>query len=253
MRHILAYHAVADGWEFSAATVSPCRFREHCAALAEWGWRGVRLDEARLGTDDCTFGITVDDAYASLVTVILPECARHGWRGTAFVPTKLVGSDGTWDVGAWRKHRHLDWSGLREVLAAGWEIGAHGASHRALTDMPNDAAERELCDARQEIEQRLGCAATSLAYPFGAASAEVVALAKSTGYARAVTMRPGAVAEETDLWRLPRWPVYRMDRPEHLLVRLGGPRWVYRLEQTRVWTIQQFAQGTRVRMSGRMR
>jgi len=249
-RHILAYHAVSDCWEFGATTVTTGRFREHCAAIADMGYAGTRLGAAALGSDDYTFGLTVDDGHESLLTVIVPECLRYGWMGTAFVPARLVGSDGAWDVGAWKKHRHLGWSGLAEVLAAGWEIGVHGASHRALTDMPLEEAERELREARDEIGQKLGVSVTSIAYPFGATSAEIAARAREVGYARGVTMRPGPVREDTDPLLLPRWPVYRMDRAHHLVVRLSGPDWAQALERAKVWTIQSYARGTRVRMRG---
>ena len=256
-RHILAYHAVTDAWEFSAASVSRRVFTEHCTALAARGWQATRLDGVGFadGTADevgadRSFALTVDDGYESLATIIVPECARHGWQGTAFIPAALVGGDGSWDVGAARTHRHADWPALADVVAAGWEIGVHGAAHRALTDMAPQAAYEELCGARDTIEQHLGVTATSLAYPFGAVSRRVVEAARRAGYLRAVTMRPGPVPARPDMWRLPRWPVYRIDRPEHLFVRLGGPRWAQLLEQAKTWTIQQFARGTRVRMAG---
>lgn len=249
-RHILAYHAISDGWELSAATVKTRRFREQCAALAALGYAGTRLDAAAFGSDDYRFALTVDDGYESLLSVIVPECARYGWTGTAFVATHLVGSDGSWDRGAWRKHRHLDWLALRDVVAQGWEIGAHGTSHRALTDMLADEAERELRQAREEIEQNLGVAVSSLAYPFGATSRGIVELARGAGYTFGVTMRPGPVSQTTDPLLLPRWPVYRMDRSDHIVVRLAGPRWTRALEWAKVWTIQSYARGTRARMKG---
>jgi len=252
-QHILVYHAVADGWEPSAATVSVRRFRDHCAALADDGWRGVRLDALVAGhfaAGDRVFAFTADDGYASLARMIVPTCARYGWHGTAFIPTAVIGSDGSWDVGAWRKHRHVDWPALVEIAATGWEIGAHGVTHRALTDLSVEEAWQELRQAREEIEERLGLPATSVAYPFGAVSPRVAALARDAGYRAAVTMHPGPVERDADLMRLPRWPVYRMDAPQHLLVRLNGPAWARAFEQARTWAVQQFAQGTRVRMRG---
>ncbi len=256
VRNIFAYHAITDGWEPSAATVSRRTFREHCAALAGDGWRGVSLCDAvpadeseALDADEMSFGLTVDDGNVSLATVIVPECAKHGWTGTAFIPTGLVGGDGSWDVGAIRKHPHLDWSALRDVLAAGWEIGTHGVSHHALTDMSAADAYRELCESRDMVEQRLGLPVDSMAYPFGAVSESLVELVRQAGYERAVGMSPGPVPPDAGRWNLPRWPVYRTDKPRHLRARMSGPGWTKGIERARAWAVHQFAIGTRIRMA----
>ncbi len=249
-QHIFAYHAVEDGFELSATTVPLRRWREHCRFLSDLGWRAVRVDEMIPGADDGTFCITVDDAYTSLLDVVA-ACERHGWRGTVFVPTGYVGKVASWDVGAWRAHRHLDWEGLRDVAAAGWEIGIHGHTHTALTDKPIVAARQELQCGLAAVEQELGVVATSLAYPFGAASKALAEMAQAIGFRRAVTMEPSQVEEWHSPLLLPRWPVYRMDTAAHLQARLRGAPWLKELERARLRTIQRFSQGTRVRMSGK--
>ncbi len=258
VRHIFVYHAISDGWEPSASTVSKRRFREQCSALAGEGWLALPLETAfadgqssEIASERGSFCLTVDDANVSLATIVVPECDRHGWRGTAFVPTAHVGGDGSWDVGAIHKHRHADWSALRDVAAAGWEIGSHGVSHCALTDVPAAVAERELSESRDVLQQRLGRRVVSLAYPFGATSARVAQLARRAGYERAVIMAPGPVPPDYDPLRLPRWPVYRIDGPANLAMRLAGPGWAEALERARTWAIQRFSYGTRVRMAWR--
>ena len=249
-QHIFAYHAVEDGFEPSATTLPRRRLREHCRVLSDLGWRAVRVDEMIQGADDGTFCITVDDAYTSLLDIVT-VCERHGWRGTVFVPTGYVGKEASWDVGAWRGHRHLDWEGLRDVAAAGWEIGIHGHTHTALTDKPIAAARQELRCALSVIQQELGVVATSLAYPFGEASKALAEMAQAIGFRRGVTMEPSLVEERHSPLLLPRWPVYRMDTAAHLRARLCGAPWLKRLERARLRTIQRFSQGTRVRMSGK--
>ena len=249
-QHIFVYHAVEDGFEPSATTLPRRRLSEHCRVLSDLGWRAVRVDEMIQGADDGTFCITVDDAYTSLLDIVT-VCERHGWRGTVFVPTGYVGKEASWDVGAWRGHRHLDWEGLRDVAAAGWEIGIHGHTHTALTDKPIAAARQELRCALSVIQQELGVVATSLAYPFGEASKALAEMAQAIGFRRGVTMEPSLVEERHSPLLLPRWPVYRMDTAAHLRARLCGAPWLKRLERARLRTIQRFSQGTRVRMSGK--
>ncbi len=252
-RTILTYHAVASGPELGATTVSPSRFREHVTALETSGMTFERLDAVEPGSDDHTVVVTFDDGYESVLDVAFPDIARRNGRATVFVPTGHIGHPASWDVGAVRKHRHMDWLALRQLVDAGWEIGSHGVSHRALTDMPDDEAFCELVESRDEIEQRLGVKVTSFSYPFGAVTPRLARLAQEAGYRRAVTMRPGSIPSPAYQLRLPRWPVYRFDRAENLLARIAGPEWIRGLESAKVQVIQSFARGTRVRMRGNCR
>lgn len=249
-RTIFAYHAIADGHDFGATTVSPGQFRRQCRALAEAGWRAVRLDEAALGVDDGTFVVTFDDAYEGVASTVLPEFERLGWHATVFPLAGFTGREATWDVGAARKHRHLDWGAVRELASAGWEVGSHGTHHAALTDIDENAAFDELVRSRMAIEDAVGEHVTSLAYPFGATSRRIARLAQEAGYRRAVTMSPRSVPASPRHMTLPRWPVYRVDRGPGLVARLDGPGWLRELERAKVWTIQQYARGTRVMMAG---
>lgn len=252
-RTILTYHAIASGPELGATTVTPSRFRKHIAALETSGCTFERLDAVKHGKDDDDIVVTFDDGYDSVMDVAFPEIVRRNGRATVFIPTKHIGRPASWDVGAVRKHRHMDWHALRQLADAGWEIGSHGVSHRALTDMPEDEAFRELTVSRNEIEQRIGVTVTSFSYPFGAFTPRLARLAQEAGYRRAVTMKPRRIPNLPYQLRLPRWPVYRFDRSENLLARIAGPEWIRSLESAKVQMIQSFARGTRVRMMGNSR
>ena len=254
VQHILAYHGFREGLtpELNAGSVRIDRFRHQCRVLSAHGWQAQPLHDV---APDVKSGrksrlvLTVDDGYESVLTLMVPVCERFGWKGTLFIPSAFAGRNGAWDRGSLASYRHLSWSQLRELLHLGWEIGSHGVSHRALTDMPGAEAFRELRDSRQEIEQRLGVAVTSISYPFGAVNSCVRSLAHRAGYRRGVTMAPRGAEPDDDRFMLPRWPVYRVDGPENLLARLHGPEWLRQLERAKVWTMQQFARGTRVVMA----
>src|SRR5262249_31582613 len=63
------------------------------------------------------------------------------------------------------------------VAAAGWSIASHAATHRRLTELaPADVA-RELTASKTRIEDEIGAAAETIAYPYGAASPEVERIA----------------------------------------------------------------------------
>ena len=67
----------------------------------------------------------------------------------------------------------MSWSELRGIARQGIEIGAHTARHPDLTKASPAEAERELAECRSAIEQGVGAAAESFAYPYGAANDEV--------------------------------------------------------------------------------
>jgi peptidoglycan/xylan/chitin deacetylase (PgdA/CDA1 family) len=245
---VFAYHAIADGVDFSATTVTTRCFADHCADLSEANYRSTRLDTAQ--GESHRVALTFDDGYDSVIEHAAPVFEDCGWLGTVFVSTQHIGATSSWDAGALRTHRHMDWSALRCLVDAGWEIGSHGVSHAALTDMSEDAAFDEMVRSRQVLEDGVGQAVTSLSYPFGATNKRLARLVQEAGYRRAVTMKPGNLVEHTPQLRLPRWPVYRIDRGANLLARLDGPGWVRALETAKIRTIQSYARGTRVRMSG---
>lgn len=249
---IFTYHALADELGFNATTVTPARFAEQMDALADAGYISERLDGIAPSSHETAITVTFDDGYTSVIDVALPVIRQHSGRATVFVPTAYVGRRATWDVGAIRKRLHMDWSALRELHTAGWEIGSHGVSHRALTDMPEDEAYHELIVSRNEIEQKIGAPVTSVSYPFGAFTPRIARITQEAGYRRAVTMQPGSVTTASFRLRTPRWPVYRFDRADNLLARISGPEWIQRLESTKVRMIQSFARGSRVRMMGMM-
>jgi len=71
----------------------------------------------------------------------------------------------------------LDWDGLRALASKGWAVASHACSHRRLTALAPGEIARELDVSKATIEDRVGVPVTALAYPYGAASAEVERLA----------------------------------------------------------------------------
>jgi peptidoglycan/xylan/chitin deacetylase (PgdA/CDA1 family) len=73
-------------------------------------------------------------------------------------------------------------------------IGAHTLSHPILAKLDATAAEREIAESKALLERRLGRPITHFAYPFGdriSAGAREFRLVRDSGFATAVTSRPG--------------------------------------------------------------
>jgi len=89
----------------------------------------------------------------------------------------------------------LSWDELQDLAREPHvTIGAHTLSHPALAKLDTTAAEREIAESKALLERRLGRPVRHFAYPFGdriAAGAREFRLARNSGFATAVTSRPG--------------------------------------------------------------
>jgi peptidoglycan/xylan/chitin deacetylase (PgdA/CDA1 family) len=103
----------------------------------------------------------------------------------------------------------LAWSQVRELLAAGMEIGSHTYSHPNLARISREEAEQELRTSRDLIGDRLGTAVDLFAYPFGKPrvhfTAETREVARLTGYRIAAAVTYRGVLESDSLLQIPRF------------------------------------------------
>jgi peptidoglycan/xylan/chitin deacetylase (PgdA/CDA1 family) len=83
------------------------------------------------------------------------------------------------------KSRPMTWDNVREMAAAGVEIGSHTVRHPILTRLPADEMRIELVDSKRTIEAQTGRPVTALSYPVGqsyAFNADVCEAARLAGY-----------------------------------------------------------------------
>lgn len=64
----------------------------------------------------------------------------------------------------------MTWGMLRDLAAAGFEVGAHTADHLNLSATDPDEAVRQVLTSKQAVEARLGRACEFFAWPYGQAS-----------------------------------------------------------------------------------
>jgi peptidoglycan/xylan/chitin deacetylase (PgdA/CDA1 family) len=216
---VLCYHAVSDTWPCELA-VSPELLDRHLTELEGRGYRVATF--TRAVTDPPwprTLAVTFDDAYRSTLELAAPVLARHGAPGTVYAPTDWVGRPDpmSWPgIEEWSDgpHSHellcLDWDGLAELQAQGWEVGSHTRSHPRLPQVDDATLARELGESRELIAGRLG-SCTSIAYPYGDSDERVVRATAAAGYTAAGTLTGLPHAERPLSW--PRVGVYPDNRP----------------------------------------
>jgi len=123
-------------------------------------------------------------------------------------------------------------SELREMHAAGMQIGAHSIGHYNLPSIDAASLRRELVDSRSFLEATVGAPVLHMAYPDGRTGRHFdgrVALAVAdAGYRSAVTSISGPVSRKYSVYSLPRLGV----APRHAdLARLAADMQYTRLSR----------------------
>lgn len=81
----------------------------------------------------------------------------------------------------------MTWDMLRELAAAGWEIGAHTAEHTVLTNQPLEEARREIAECKAVLERGVGRPVRHFAYCNGYYSEGIARALREQGFLSAVT------------------------------------------------------------------
>jgi peptidoglycan/xylan/chitin deacetylase (PgdA/CDA1 family) len=231
---VLMYHSVSavDTGPHRDLAVPPELLHEQLTALTTAGYRLVGLTEAV--ERPCpgavpTVAITFDDGYANFRHA-LPILADLGASATLYAAVGHLGAAGADWLGpdADVFGRFLTWSELREVAAAGVEIGNHSLIHHPLDVLPPEELEREVTRSRELLATELGTPVRSFAYPHGYHCRRVRAAVLRAGHDNACEVgrrlhRPG-----DDPYAIPRLQPTPDHRGADLvdLVRTGGPRLV---------------------------
>ncbi len=208
--YILTYHRVAEVAE-NALCVTPGRFAEQMAWLERHGLRGVGVgtlvDAMRAGRHRGLVGITFDDGYASLMEAALPALLRHDFTATMFIVSGLLGGTNEWDPPpVWPL---MSAEQVRELAAAGMEIGSHTVTHLRLAGADADQVKAEVSDSKASLSDLIGAPIRGFAYPYGSMDTAAQQAARDAGYDYACAANPPM--NELGLMTLPRMFIAECD------------------------------------------
>ncbi len=216
---ILMYHAVCrPGSEAERKyACPPRRFARHMAYLRRRhpvvSMAAVRHHLAGTGEiPEGAVAVTFDDGFRNNYTAALPLLRRLQIPATLFLTAGLVGETNRWMAGRGFPERPMvTWEEVREMAAAGVEIGAHTLTHPRLTELDRETLTHEVEGAREVIESHLGRPVEGFAYPYGLLDEGVVTAVGAAGYRVACTTRPGFNRPQIDPLRLRRIEVFGTD------------------------------------------
>ena len=214
---VLMYHSVAPYDEDPyQVTVTPQRFEQQLSWLERRGLRGVSMGELlaarQRSCDDGLVGLTFDDGYEDFLRYAVPALGRRGFTATAFVIAGRLGGSNAWDRQGPRKPL-LTASQVREVAAAGLEIGSHGLRHVTLERTTSLALLREQQVSRSMLQDVTGTSVPGFCYPYGHLSARVVDGVAAAGYDYGCAIW---TSDQTGRYALPRVYVGDSDGPARL-------------------------------------
>ncbi len=221
---MLVYHAVLPGsttpdWPWA---VSMLRFRDQLDFLVTQGYTTPTMGELVAEPHQWTgrtVVITFDDGYCDNLAAC-EELQKRNMRATWFIVTGSIGREPDWPRDARSDGRLLNIAELREMRAAGMEIGSHTVSHVRLTEVDDDSLHQELTESKMTLEEVLGSAVDSFAYPYGAWDARSADAIKQSGYATACTTRTGWALRDNNPYLLRRLTVFNTDTTSTLARKL---------------------------------
>ncbi|MGI6103657.1 MAG: polysaccharide deacetylase family protein, partial [Patescibacteria group bacterium] len=198
---ILTYHYVRVispdddplGYRLS---VPPGDFALQLEAFKHRGYEPITLKDFFAGRiNERSIILTFDDGYRDFFEAAYPILRRRGVTAVAFVTTGFLND---------KEGRYLTDEMVRELHDAGIEIGAHTVTHANLAAITPEKLRTELLESRFRLEELIGDRVTSVAYPSGKYSDDVLRLSAFAGYDLGVTTEYGAATLRDDVLRLPR-------------------------------------------------
>lgn len=188
---VLMYHAVGEVDEDPYdLCVTPARFAEQLSWLASQGLHGVSMGEIvhamGEGGADGLVGLTFDDGYLGVLDHAVPELQRHDFTATMFIVSGQLGGTNAWDAGpVWPL---LTADQVRQVAAAGMEIGSHTVTHTRLAGVTRDKLAAEVCESRSVLTDLLGRPVSGFAYPWGSMDSLAREAVRDAGYSYACSV-----------------------------------------------------------------
>jgi peptidoglycan/xylan/chitin deacetylase (PgdA/CDA1 family) len=204
---VLGYHGVAEvrrREDLQFLQIAPARFATQIDLLAQAGFRFVTVAELARLADGGTppagcAAITFDDGLRNNHTTALPILRERGIAATVYVTTGFIGKRNPW-IGRGGDGEIMGEAELRELAAAGWEIGGHTLTHADLSLLGYEDCRKEIEGGCLELERIAGVRVQTFAYPFGRYGPQAIAAARDAGLLAAVTTGSG------------RWAPFEMTR-----------------------------------------
>ena len=217
---VLMYHVIAPapaGAKYAGLWVSPKALQAQVDALARAGYTAVTLDavldawDGKPSLPPKPVVLTFDDGYLSQGKDAGAILAARGWPGVLYLAWHNLGTPGG-----------ITRSRIEQMIADGWEIGAHTINHTDLTTLDAAGLRREVGGSRQKIHEAFGVPVNAFCYPAGRFDPTVEDAVREAGYTSATTELPGRASPDQDRFALSRIRVDASDTAATVLAKVDA-------------------------------
>lgn len=156
-----------------------------------------------------TIVLTFDDGFQNFYAEAFPVLAECGFTATVFLVTDYCEKYNDWEgnLPTLERSKLLSWNEIKELHKYDIEFGTHSLTHPDFTKIPLEQVRRELSESKSVIEDKLGSAVETFAYPYGKFNNAVKQLT-AQNYAAACSTNLGKVKENSDFYSLKRVDTY---------------------------------------------
>jgi peptidoglycan/xylan/chitin deacetylase (PgdA/CDA1 family) len=207
-------------------------FRRHLQVMRELRYRVVSAEHALklLASDDAESGqyvcLTFDDGRYDNFANAWPVLREAGYSAHFFVSSGLVGKE-VRDERTGVVDRYMDADMVRTIVREGGSIGSHAHNHVNLTKLRGAELRSELRESRRLLEELIGGAVHTHAYPWAVYDRDVLAATREAGYRHAFAGGVGGTVKKLDgshaNLTIPRNTIRSgPDRPENYVTLCGG-------------------------------
>jgi len=196
---ILLYHRIDVSPFDSQYYVPPEKFEEQMKLLHDWEYTIITTETlveainkgANLPPRPVI--LTFDDGDISVYQTAFPIMQKYGLTGVVYIVGNYMGTEG-----------YMSPEQIKELIAAGWEVGSHSSSHHDLTKLRPEELYTEIVGARQKLQESTGSPVLTFAYPFGEMSLGAAKYVRSAGYIAAMGLGFTSDQGKSNLYRLER-------------------------------------------------
>lgn len=218
---VLMYHRVTDLGEYDQLTVTPTRFEEQLSTLQR-ECSVLGLGEA-LENDKSSVVITFDDGYLDNYLEAAPLLKKYNLPALIYLTSDFADQNASHPRYTSKERLHMNWSEVHALQSDGSiSFGSHTCTHPMLSELSDADSKREIVESKQRLEDKLGTAAVSFAYPNGNYGEREVDFVREAGYQHAVTVKPGVNRLGADPLQLRRTEVTDRDAAQEFAAKLDG-------------------------------
>jgi peptidoglycan/xylan/chitin deacetylase (PgdA/CDA1 family) len=238
---ILMYHSISDSevdrrHPYYETRTSPRIFDQHMKLLQNNNYTVIspeavvaQFDQKDFENQKCAV-ITFDDGFRDFYTNAFPILSKYGFTATMYLPTAYIQQQ----TQSFKGMDCLSWNEVRELHRAGMQFGSHTVTHPVLKQVSHSELETEVGRSKQTIEQELGVAVTSFAYPYAFPEEDreftrrLRGALENAGYQNGVSTVIGSTHAPEEKFFMKRLPANTWDDPALLEAKLVGDYdWVH--------------------------